>query len=455
LAAPSSASASRDRPAAASIVASAPGGAALALAVPLLFLHVDFQPVLTVGSLSVSLSDAAVLAVAALALALGLARGFSALAAPRAVWLASAAFLAYLFAASVYPLAWDSSSPAGSHLVTAAKFTEYALLAPAAVLLLRTRRDLLLFLAGIVAWSVVATLLGLLQYAGVDMLREWAPGGRQPSLLGVHEFASFSATTMVLGLAALAWPPPQRHVRRGAAVAAISGGLGLVLSRPLAGGISLGLAALGLVLLAWRRGTLGARRLAAGAAVVAIVAAGLATIRSGDLTHFARFVGVGKETPAEQARVQTYSQRTLMTYFGYRMWRARPLLGAGWSGSTEPRNFEPYTADAERRFPEQPPQAFPTRAHPWPIDSAYVQALAELGILGAIVFVTFLATAFIQGARASLRAPPAAALPAVLGTALLLVAIGVWSGQGISAGTPHDAVVWLGVGLIAAGRARA
>jgi O-antigen ligase len=427
----------------------------VALAVPLLFLHVAFQPVANVGSLSLSLSDAAVLAVAAAAVVAGAAHGFSALAAPRAVWLASGVFLAYLFAASVYPRAWDAGSPAGSHLVSAAKFAEYALLAPALVLLLRTRRDLELLLAGIVCWSVVATLLGLLQYAGVDMLREWTPGGRQPSLLGVHEFASFSAATMTLGLAALVRPPRERVARHGAAVAVVSGGLGLVLSGALAGGIGLGVAALGLALYGWARGTLTVRRFALGAVAIALTAAGLATIRSGDLTHFARFLGVGKETPAEQARVQTYSQRTLMTYFGYRMWRSRPAVGVGWSGATEPRNFEPYTADAKRRFPEQPPQAFPTRAHPWPIDNAYVQALAELGILGALAFLAFLATTVLQGAGTALRGPPRASLPALLGTALMLVAIGVWSGQGIAPGTPHDAVVWLGVGLVALGRSRA
>jgi hypothetical protein len=37
----------------------------------------------------------------------------------------------------------------------------------------------------------------------------------------------------------------------------------------------------------------------------------------------------------------------------------------------------------------------------------------------------------------------------------VLVAIGVWIGEGLAAGTPHDAVAWLAVGLVALGRSRA
>jgi hypothetical protein len=455
LAAPRSASASRATPAAPSPVAIAATGLVPALAVPLLFLHVDFQPTLSAGSLSLSLSDLAVLAVAAAALAVGRRDGFGPLAPARWIWLASGALLAWLALASVYPLAWSSATPAGAHLVSAAKFAEYALLAPALVLLLRTRRDLYLLLGALVAWSVVATTIGLLQYLGVDMLHEWTPGNRQPSLLGVHEFASFSTLVLAVGLASLVRPPEEIGARRAGAVAIVAGGLGLVLSGSIAGGIGLALAAAGLALHGWRRRTLDRRRFAVGTLAVALVLVGLVSIRSGDLTHLARFVGFGSETPAEQARVQTYSQRTLMTYVGYRMWRTHPVLGIGWSGATEPANFEPQLPATHARFPDQPPLAFPARAHPWPIDNAYVQALAELGVIGAALFALFLAAPLVSAARTASAADPRAAVPAVLGGAAVLVAVGVWTGQGISPGTPHAAVAWIAVGLVALGRSRA
>jgi O-antigen ligase len=421
--------------------------------VPFLFLHVDFQPSLAVGSLSLALSDVAVLAVAVVAALVARRDGFGVLARPRAVWLACGAFLAYLLAAAVYPLAWRHGLPAGARLASAAKFDEYALLAPAAVVLLRTRRDLGVLLGALVAWSVVATAIGLAQYLGLDAFEAWGTGRRQPSLLGVHEFASFSGAVLVLALVALVRPPVERRWRQAAVVAAISGGLGLVLSGAIAAGLGLGLAAVALALYGYARGTLDLRRLAAGGALVAVVALGLVTIRSGDLTDLAHFVGGTGESPAQQARVQTYSQRTLMTYVAYRMWRERPLLGVGWSGATDPANFEPQLAAAHRRFPDQPPLAFPSRAHPWPIDDAYVQALAELGILGTLVFLAFLATVLVVGARAALRR--GARPEALIGTALVLLAIGVWTGQGLSPGIPHDAVAWLAVGLIATAVARA
>jgi len=50
------------------------------------------------------------------------------------------------------------------HLVTAVKFSEYALLAVSAPLIVRRRDDWELVAAAIVAWSVVATLFALLQF---------------------------------------------------------------------------------------------------------------------------------------------------------------------------------------------------------------------------------------------------------------------------------------------------
>lgn len=420
--------------------ASLPGGAILAAAVPFVFLHVDYQPVLSLGSLSLSLSDAAVLLVAAFALAAG---DLALLARPRAVWLASGAFLAYLYVASLY-----GGGAVGSHLVTAAKFTEYALLAPAVVVLLRTRRDLELLLAGIVGWSAVCTAIGIAQYAGAAIFREWPAGGRQPSLLGIHEFASFSAVALAIGLAGIV-QPSLRH-RIGTPLALVSGLVGVVLAGSVAAGIGVALAAAGLALAGWRLGTLTLGRLALGAVVVAVAGAGVLSIRSGDIAQFGRFVGIaGKETQSEQARVQTYSQRTLISWIAVHEWRDHPVLGIGWQGAWEPRNFEPYLAAAHRRFPDQPAQAFPSRAHPYPIDDAYLQALAELGVVGLAIFVGWLATLLVQSAKA-LRDDAA-----LLGGALVLVAIGVWVGQGLVAGTPHDAVAWLAVGLVALGRSRA
>src|SRR6267142_5986317 len=108
-----------------------PGAAALALAVPFIFLHIKYQPGVRVplGSthLGLELSDVAVVVVALVALREGLKMGFAPLRPALPLWIASAALLLWIFIRS------------GSleHFVTATKFSEYALLALSAPLILR------------------------------------------------------------------------------------------------------------------------------------------------------------------------------------------------------------------------------------------------------------------------------------------------------------------------------
>src|SRR5213596_3254159 len=97
-----------------------PGAAALALAVPFLFLHIKYQPGVRVplGSthLGLELSDAAVVAVALVALREGMGVGFAPLRPALPLWLASVGLILWILVRS------------GSlvHFVTAAKFSEYA-----------------------------------------------------------------------------------------------------------------------------------------------------------------------------------------------------------------------------------------------------------------------------------------------------------------------------------------
>ena len=131
-----------------------PGALVLAAAIPILFLHVAYQPGFGVGvgstTVNAYLSDFAVLAVVLAALARGRRDGFAPLAHGRWLWIAGACFFAWVFAAVVYGHVHDSSYAWHMHGVTAAKFAEYALLAPALPLLVRRAADLLVPL-----WSLV------------------------------------------------------------------------------------------------------------------------------------------------------------------------------------------------------------------------------------------------------------------------------------------------------------
>ena len=209
----------------------------LAAALPILFLHVRFQPgfTVTVGSTSVhvALSDLAVLAVAAVALWVWI-RDRPSLGAGRWVWIASAALLVWSFAAVVYPRWLDESYDSHTHLVTAGKFAEYALLAPAVVVLVRRRADLELILAVLVAWSVCASTVAVVQFFGWRILAGWPSGWRQPSFLGHHDLAGLSGAVACVALLLLA--VPARYVRWGIA-AAVTGSVGQLLSGSTAGAI--------------------------------------------------------------------------------------------------------------------------------------------------------------------------------------------------------------------------
>ncbi|MDQ5822105.1 MAG: hypothetical protein M3540_11760, partial [Actinomycetota bacterium] len=177
------------------------GPLVLALAVPLIFLHSTYQPSLSVGlgstTATLYLSDAAVLVAAAAALAAGLRHGFWPLRPGLPVQLAGAAFLAWVLAATVYPLAFEDHYRFAVHLVTALKLCEYALLSLAVPLLLRRREDALPLFATLTAWSVAASTGAVLQFLGlVNEFEGRRPGQREPSFLGIHDLAAFSGAVL-------------------------------------------------------------------------------------------------------------------------------------------------------------------------------------------------------------------------------------------------------------------
>jgi O-Antigen ligase len=405
-----------------------PGAAALAFAVPFLFLHIKYQPGVRVrlGSthLGLELSDLAVVVVALLALREGLRAGFGRLRPGLALWATSVGLVVWIFIRS------DSLT----HLVTAAKFSEYALLALSAPLILRRRDDWEVVAAALVAWSVAATFVGLLQFFGLDILDAWAAGRRQPSFLGHSDFASLSALTLGIGLAAVLIAD-----RRIGWAAVASGTLGLILSGATAGLIGIAAGAAALLYAMSRRRKLSLRDVGVTGAVVGVVAAGVLVLRAGDFENFLRFLHLkGRET--QTSNIQTYSHHTLLAYIGYRIWRDHPVAGAGWQGSTEPDVVDPQLPAAHREFPDVAPLAFPTREHEWGVQNAYVQAAADLGLIGLVLWLAPFILALVLALGAN--APPGA-----VAAFSILSAMGIWGGQGLVAGIPLDAATWLALGL--------
>lgn len=426
----------------------------LVAALPALFLHVNYQPQvdLPVGGsdVTVTLADVAVLAVVAAALLAGRRDGFGVLRTGRWVWLTATAFVAWIVAATFYPVASDRSYDAVEHLVTAAKYAEYVLLAPAVALIVRSDRHLRVLLAGLAAVSVAATFVALLQFAGLATAFGQEPQFvRVPSIVGFEDFALLSTAALLPALLQLHRGAVGRD-RALAWVALLSGATGLVLSGALGGalGLVLGAAAL-LVLLRVRRES-SRRGTVLVVATVAVVLAGTVLIRDGDIAQFMRFVGVEERRLDDSAEVSSYNQRTVLAYIGLKMWLANPVLGVGWQGSLEESGYGPHLDDARARFPDEPSRTFPSPDHPWGVHNAYIQALSDLGLPGLVLLVAALAVPLVAAVHAARRAPPAMTLLAFAAVLWLAVAIGMANATGLVAGIPLVAMTWIAAGLAVA-----
>jgi hypothetical protein len=103
-----------------------PGAVVLAAAIPILFLHVSYQPGISVGfgstTVDAYLSDFAVLAVVVAAAVTVARTGTEALAAGRLVWLAGGLFVLWMFVGVAVGRHHAASYSWHTHGVTAAKF---------------------------------------------------------------------------------------------------------------------------------------------------------------------------------------------------------------------------------------------------------------------------------------------------------------------------------------------
>ena len=422
---------------------------ALAVAFPIVFIHISYQPSVVVGSgttVTVTLADLAILVVALTALVVAVRARLRPLRAGLPLWLAGGLFLLFGVA----------RAGSGTHLVSALKFAEYAALALAVPVLVRTRRDLELLLAVVVAWATIAAVVGLAQFFGAGIAGGWGAGTRQPSFLGQLDFAALAGMAFSVGLAGLAFGA--RHVcgaRNGrlvGGVGLVAGGLGLALSASVAALIGVAVATAATALVALRGRTLTPRTMAVGAAAAVLVAAGTLALRGGDLVQFTRFLGVAHKEQSTRSDVQTYGQRTVLVYIGWRIFLEHKAVGVGWGASADPAVFEPQLPGAHRRFPDAAPLSFPSRENTWGVQNAYVQALADLGLVGLLLLTGLLGSGLGMAARSALARGAAAAAgapQAAIALSWTVVAMGVWAGLGLIAGVPADAALWLGLGLAA------
>jgi hypothetical protein len=421
-----------------------PAAVVLACAVPFVFLHPHYQPHVAFGAVDVTLTDLAILAAVLAALSTGVREGWEPLRAGLRVWVPLVLFLVDLLASLGWARHVDPSYGFGSHAVSALKFVEYAFLAPVVPLVLRTRSDRRALLWAFALWSVFLTLVGVLQFLGV--LKEfegYRPQQREPSYIGIHDLGAISGAVLALGFAAILFG----RGRRLGWVGGVAGGLGVAVAAALDSVVGMGAAAVAMWALARRRGPVGLRRTVALAAVTALVAVAAVTLRSAAIGAFLEFLGFRAPNPQTNAHIQTYSQRTLLSYIGFRIWLYHPVLGVGWQESKLPHSFEPALPAAHRRFPNVTPAAFPARDHEWGVQNGIVQTLSDLGLVGFVLLAWTLIAGFALAARVAVRAPPGLAAEGAATCGWLLVALLVFTGTGLLPGVAVDALLWISLGL--------
>ena len=419
----------------------------LALCTPLLFVHERYNPDISmaVGSTSVdiTLSDIAVVIILVAATRAGRRLGVGPL--RRGGWtLAAAATLVTLVFVATFagPLLTDGYPLSGS-LVSAAKFAEYGLLAAAVPLIVRRRGDALAVAVALTAVGTAAAFVGVLQIVGLVGNLDNVPAGRRmPSFVGYHDFAALAGVTLAIAVAVIAsgaWP----RLRALGAVAAVAGVVGVVIAGAMATVLALMLGGALAFIYMLARKTLSLRRLLAIGALLLAVAAGSLSLRSGDVADFVGFLGKSND---QSENVQTYSQRTVLAYIGIKIFLAHPFTGVGWQASELPVNFEPHLDAARRRFPDVADEAFPSDRHRFGVQNAYVQAAADLGVVGLAVLLATLTLAFLRAASRGIRGtvPPG---PLAIGVALaILVCAAEWAALGLVPGVPATALVWLVIG---------
>lgn len=420
----------------------------LALAVPFVFLHTHYQPHLAAGQVDVDLTDLAMLAALLAGLWDGRARGWAPLRSALSVWVPLAGFLVLLLLSLLWARQYDPQYRFGHHLVSALKFCEYVVLAPAAALALRTRDDRRVFLWAVALWTSFLSLIALLQFLGlVNEFQGRRPEQREPSYIGIHDLGALAGAALSMLFASIVLPP----VRLRARVAGAAGAFGVALAAAFDAVGGTIVAAIAIWGLARRRVRIGLARTVGLAVLCAIVTVAAVQLRSNTIVSFLSFLGV-KAPPQSQTSggVESWQQRVLLGYIGLKIWQDHPVLGTGWQESELPHAFEPHLAAAHARFSSQPPRAFPAPQHEWGVQNGVVQTLSDLGVVGLVLLAAFFVATFRLLVRVALRAPPPLARQALAATGWVLLSLAVFTGTGLLAGAVVDAQIWLGLGLAAA-----
>lgn len=427
------------------------GALILALSLFLVFRHASYDPTLSVDfsstTLDIGMADLGVL-LAVGAASVEIARGRRRLPRGRRIWVlwGGAALCSWIIVATIYGPQVSSTYPLAASLASAATFAEYSLLALAGAILVRTRADALAVVGAFVLLGAAAAFWGSLQFLGlVNEFEGRRPLQREVSFLGNHDFAAVGGATLGIAFAILASGMRGTWLKM-AWVAGVAGAIGVILGAAITTTVAVLLCAVAAIAIGRARRLLTGKRTIVIALLAFATLLGSVSLRSGDIGNFFRFLGVRESKEQEATKVETYSQRTVLSYIGARIFLDYPLLGVGWQGSLLEENYGPHLDDARRAFPDVSEEALPSPEHPWGIQNAYIQAGADLGVVGLVFLLTTVLGAIAVAAAAAVRGPPSSTGLALVTLFALIVGSFEWAALGLIPGIPVTALFWLALG---------
>jgi O-antigen ligase len=346
-------------------------------------------------------------------------------------------FLGYVGLTLLYVAAIDPELLPVS-FVSWLRLLETASLAWLTASFLRTRRDVMLVLSAIAAAGAIAVVLALaggLGDADAGPLGLRGGGVVNPNALGlVSGLLLLMATLGALGTSLLHRVP-----------VALFGAVGLVQSQSVGSLVGTSVALLlGLAFM-----VAPARRIVAARAVRATMVLGVALAIA---YVVAALVRPSNLPTSEHFRASSAGQRTVLAAAGLELAERHPVIGVGWRRSEEPEVIGDPSLNRElrARFKATRSDYFPD-VSPSSVHNAYVQVVAELGLIG-LGLLLFVFVSLARGIRLALeRAPrgtPERAQLWFLAWAVVLILIW-WNDNPIFGGQQETVVLAVFVGAIA------
>jgi O-antigen ligase len=393
------------------------------------------QPLGQVGTLSVAPGDVLYAGLVGwwLLRTLGRAQGDFPDDRPRIAFGQSMAILFFAYTAlTFWNVALSDPGALGDSVVSWLRLIQTASIAFLAASVIETKQDVRLVLGAVVIAGILAIILAV--SAGGNVLSGRATAGS----LGPQSIGMLSGLILLIG----AFGAASVNVRHRIALAAV-GLFGLLIAKSVASFVAVGFAL-----------ALGAAFMAAASSAQRVTRVALTVGLAGVLVFGAVQLFRPEVTPgSEEFKDSSAARRILTIAAGFEIFERNPVIGAGWRQSSNPGVIgdRDVVTDVRRRFPEARP-AYYTDVTPTFVHNAYVQVLADLGLVGFLLFVAVIVAIAVRvrdllrrlGSDHELRREAW-----VMGLGLLLLL--VWfNDKPMFGGQPETVVAALLIGTLAA-----